>query len=368
MATPASGRQLFLDGLRGLALIFMVLNHTGRWWIERPLGWPRYHLVYLTVTLAAPIFLFLVGFCLPLSYLNSTLTRGERYVSVAWKYVRRGARLVVAGWFLNLLVFPDEPLFAGGVLQTIGLSIVGLTLLLPLLRRRAAGWALLAAALGVYASFALAHPFLRRWLTRHPVVAAVWFSDFPLWPWLAVALLGVVLGWVWAEGQRRGDDDRRYFGMMSLAGVLCLAAFLALELAVGPTPHFYSGRDLVLNQHWNPGPVTCLWILGIVFSLLPAMYDLMKVRRVQVPWLVVLGQNALMLYFVHQVIVLTFLRQRFGVLFHSWWAYVLANALLIAALVVLAQVWPPFKRRALALVRGSVQRRTSAAERRQEAL
>src|SRR6266446_1669147 len=326
VATPASGRQLFLDGLRGLALIFMVLNHTGRWWIERPLGWPRYHLVYLTVTLAAPIFLFLVGFCLPLSYLNSTLTRGERYVSVAWKYVRRGARLVVAGWFLNLLVFPDEPLFAGGVLQTIGLSIVGLTLLLPLLRRRAAGWALLAAALSVYASFALAHPFLRRWLTRHPVVAAVWFSDFPLWPWLAVALLGVVLGWVWAEGQRRGDDDRRYFGMMSLAGVLCLAAFLALELAVGPTPHFYSGREVVL------------------------------------------GQNALMLYFVHQVIVLTFLRQRFGVLFHSWWAYGLANALLIAALVVLAQVWPPFKRRALALVRGSVQRRTSAAERRQEAL
>src|SRR2546425_5846749 len=67
--------------------------------------------------------------------------------------------------------------------------------------------------------------------------------------------------------------------MMSFAGVLCLAAFLALELAVGPTPHFYSGRDLVLNQHWNPGPVTCLWILGIVFSLLPAMYYLMKVRR-----------------------------------------------------------------------------------------
>src|SRR2546422_2028315 len=42
VATPASGRQLFLDGLRGLALIFMVLNHTGRWWIERPLGWPHH--------------------------------------------------------------------------------------------------------------------------------------------------------------------------------------------------------------------------------------------------------------------------------------------------------------------------------------
>jgi uncharacterized membrane protein len=367
VATPASGRQLFLDGFRGLALIFMVLNHTGRWWIERPMGWPRYHLVYLTVTLAAPIFLFLVGFCLPLSYLNSTVTRGERSASVAWTWVRRGVRLVVAGWFLNLLVFPDEPLFGGGVLQTIGLSIVGLTLLLPVLRLRAGRWALLAAALGIYASFVLAHPFLRQWLPRHQVIAEVWFYDFPLWPWFAVALLGLVLGWVWAEGQRRGDDDRRYFEVMSVAGVLCLAAFLGLELTVGTTPHFFSGRDLVLNRHWNPGAVTCLWILGIIFSLLPAVYDVMKVRRVRAPWLVVLGQNALMLYFVHQVIVLTFLRQRFGVLFHSWWPYVLANALLLAALVLLAWVWPAFKRRALGLVPWRVQRGALGVERRREA-
>lgn len=362
MATPASGRQLFLDGFRGLALIFMVLNHTGRWWIERPMGWPRYHLVYLTVTLAAPIFLFLVGFCMPLSFLNSTVTRGERYASVAWKYVRRGAQLVVAGWFLNLLVFPDEPLFAGGVLQTIGLSIVGVTALLPVLASRAARWALLAAALGIYTSFALAHPFLRAWVKAHPVLADVWLYDFPLWPWFAFAVLGAVLGWVWTEGQRRGDDDRRYFELMSVAGVACLAAFLALELAVGTTPHFFSGRDLVLNRHWNPGPVTCLWILGIIFSLLPATYDVMKVRRVEAPWLVVLGQSALMLYFVHQVIALTFLRQRFGVLFHSWWPYVLANVLLLAALVVLARAWPPFKRRALALWHSRVRRDASAVE------
>src|SRR3989442_7401950 len=102
------------------------------------------------------------------------------------------AGLVVAGWSLNLLVFPDEPLFAGGVLQTIGLSIVGLTLLLPLLRRRAAGRALLAAALRVYASFALAHPFLRPWLTRHSVVAAVLVFDLPVWPWLALGILRLV--------------------------------------------------------------------------------------------------------------------------------------------------------------------------------
>jgi uncharacterized membrane protein len=205
MPSSASGRLLFLDGLRGLALVFMVFNHTGRWWIERPMGWPRYHLVYLTVPLAAPIFLFLVGFCLPLSYLNSTITRGERYAAVAWKYLRRGARLVLAGWLLTLLVFPNEPLFGGGVLQTIGLSIIGLTPVLPLLHLRAARRLFLVLAFGIYASFHLAYPALRGWLTGHPVVAEVWFSDFPLWPWFGFPLLGAVLGWAWTEVRRRGE-------------------------------------------------------------------------------------------------------------------------------------------------------------------
>ena len=48
----------WLGQLTPMALVFMVFNHTARWWIERPMGWPRYHLVYLTVPLAAPIFRF----------------------------------------------------------------------------------------------------------------------------------------------------------------------------------------------------------------------------------------------------------------------------------------------------------------------
>jgi uncharacterized membrane protein len=352
VASPAPGRQLFLDGLRGFALVAMVFNHTGRWWLERAMGWPRYHLVYLTVTLAAPIFLFLVGFCLPLSYLNSTVTRGEPYASVAWKYVRRGARIVLAGWLLTLLVFPDEPLFGGGVLQTIGLSIIGLTPVLPLLRRPLARWLLAALALAIYATFSLSHAGLKGWLPGHPVIAEVWFSDFPLWPWFSLPLGGVVLGWVWADGQRRGADSRAFFSLMLAAGTACLAAFLPLEFWLGSAPqHFSSRRDLVLHGYWNPGPVTGLWILGIVFTLLPATFYLMEVRRVRAPWLVTFGQRALMLYFVHQIIVLTLARQRLGVVFASWWLYALANVALLALLVGLGRLWPELKRRATSALR-----------------
>ena len=130
--------------------------------------------------------------------------------------------------------------------------------------------------------------------------------------------------------------------------MLCLAAFLALELSIGRTPHFHSGRDLVLDQHWNPGAVTGLWILGVLFTLLPATYYLMEVRRVRPAWLVTLGQNALMLYFVHQIIVLTLVRQRLGVLFTSWWLYAPANVALIVLLVALGRLWPDVKRAARA--------------------
>ncbi len=54
MAAGASGRVLFLDGLRGVALVFMVVNHTARWWLDLSVGLSRYHLIYLTVPLSAP--------------------------------------------------------------------------------------------------------------------------------------------------------------------------------------------------------------------------------------------------------------------------------------------------------------------------
>ncbi len=360
MAAPAAGRQLFLDAFRGVALIAMVFNHTGRWWIERPMGWPRYHLVYVTVTVAAPIFLFLVGFCLPLAYRAAT-ERGVSYGRVVLRAVRRGLELVVVGWLLTLLVFPDEPLFEGGVLQTIGLSIVLLTPLLPLGRHPAGRWLMAAAGVVIYGTFRFAYPALKTWLLGHPVIAEVWFTDFPLWPWFAIVLLGGALGWSWADVCARGGDRTRYFTRMAAVGILCLAAFLPLELGRPDAWHFSSRHDLVLNQHWNPGRVTLLWIFGLIFTGLPATFYLLELRGIGARWLVTLGQNALILYFVHQIIALTLVRQRFGVVFHSWWLYVLANALLIAALVPLARFWPELKRRARALGRSSAERSAASA-------
>jgi len=362
MASAAARRAPFLDGLRGLAIVLMVVNHTARWWTDRSIGWERYHLIYLTTPLAAPLFLFLAGFCLPLSYLGSRVDRGESFRAIAVRYVGRGVRLVLGGWLLTLLVFPEEPLFGGEALQCIGISIVALIAILPALHSPVARALALIAAVLWYASFHWAVPWLPGWLEGHPVISEVWFTGFPLWPWFSFPLLGAVLGWIWAERHRRGADDRGYFGALLVAGVACLALYVPLEMQQGSAPwHFSYFRDLGVNGHWNPGAVTCLLILGYTLVALALVHQVMDVWGWRPRWLVILGRNSLMLYFVHQVIARTLVRQRLGIVFHSWWEFALADVALIAVLVGLGWLWPQVKRRALAERAGPSQGAPAAA-------
>src|SRR5215470_18870208 len=93
----ATDRLVFLDAVRGFALIFMVLNHTGRWWQDRSMGWPWYYSIYVTMAVAAPIFLFLVGFCLPLSLSRTRGPASAALLPTLWKYGQRGGRIILAG-------------------------------------------------------------------------------------------------------------------------------------------------------------------------------------------------------------------------------------------------------------------------------
>jgi uncharacterized membrane protein len=345
-------RLAFLDAFRGFALIVMVLNHTGRWWIERSMGWWRYWLVYGTVTVAAPIFLFLVGFVLPLSlhrYAGDIVTPSR-----LWTYWRRGATIVGAGLLLNVVVFgsinlrslsPEDSPLAGGVLQTIGLAIIVMTPLAALLRFRWGGPLLLAVAVAGYLLFIPAYEPLKAWLPQHPLVGLVLFLDYPPWPWLCIVLVGLVLGWWWRDAAARGEDAR-YFTRLAVAGAALVAIAVGAELRWPHVPRVGFTRDFGVNHHWIPAPITALWILGTVLLMLAAAYWLWEVRRLSTPWLVMLGQTALMLYFIHQVIAYTILGERgLHVTFQRWWQFWLANLGLILLLLALGYAWRAIKAR-----------------------
>ncbi len=331
-------RLQFLDAVRGFALLLMIVNHTGRWWQDGAMGWPRYNLIYASMAVGAPLFLFLVGFCMPLSFARRRPSGG--LPSVAAKFLQRGARLILASWLLNFVVFRDEPFWEGGVLQTIGLGII---LALPpmlLLHRRGARYVLVVVAVALYALFSVSYTRVAAWVPDHPVLGRIFFFEFAPWPWISLVWIGLALGWVWAL-QDTPERRVRYLKIMTVAGLVCLAAFAAWDWSHGTPFHLSLAfkRDFVLNNHWITRGVTNLLCLGAVFSLLGLAYYLVEVKRLPVGWLVVLGRTSLMLYFLHHLLVLTLTKEWLGIKLNDWWWYAFANAALMVALVYLGRLW-----------------------------
>jgi uncharacterized membrane protein len=343
--TSTASRLAFLDGLRGLALILMVVNHTARWWIDDPMTVPRYALIYVTLTLAAPIFLFLVGFCLPLGGGHGG-GGPERLGALASRLAPRGARIVAAGLVLNVVVFPGEPVLSGGVLQTIGLTIVAMAPAMWLLRFAWAPWALLALAVAGYVAFVVAYPALTGVVQRHPMLGLVLFYDFPPWPWISLVLIGLVLGWAWL-GLRRRDPPAaaRWVAVAGGLGALAVAAFLVHDWWAATPMRFGMRRDFILNHHWTPRPVVLLWVLGMAALLLAAVYWVMERRGARLRWLVILGQTAMFLYFLHQIIASALVRDWLGWRFDTWPSFWLANAVFVVVLVGCGWAWREIRAR-----------------------
>jgi uncharacterized membrane protein len=328
-------RLEYLDALRGFALVLMVVNHTARYWIGRDMGWTRYHLIYLTTSVAGPIFLFLVGFVLPMSF--------EAASRPGLKYVRRSLGVVAAGYLLNVLVFPEDSWLASNVLHTIGLAILLATPLLYVMPRAWVRYAIVALAAVLYTTFSKVFAPLTGWVERHPKLAEVWFYDFPLWPWMSLVLIGLVLGW--GARARTAERDRAgYFAVLGAAGVACLAVAVAWEVWTPGRPHLGFARDYILNHHWIPSGATAAGVLGVIFICLAVMYYLMTVCGYRFRPLVIAGQTALMLYFVHHFIVVSLVQRALGIVMTSWWVFWLANAVLMVALIGLAAGWLAVKR------------------------
>ena len=335
-----ASRYKFIDILRGLAILFMVLNHTARWWLDESLSFFGYHMIYITVTLAAPLFLFLVGFCLVISY-QKNLTSKTNWQIVS-KYLIRGFGVIIIGYIFNSVVFGFGNIWGGKVLQAIGTSIIlSLPILYLLQFKRAIKYLIGLACLLPISFWLLFQPF-SAWLAGHFWIGKIFFKEFPLWPYFSLVLLGLILGKYFADYKNDPDKLKTFFvqafswgfGLVVSALILALTRLIILRV-----PLISFENDYALNHCWTPGIVTSIWIVGAILLMLSFSYfSAGKLGRATL-WLEKLGQSALFVYVFHHLIVLNLFSNFLSFHLDNIFLYFADVLILVVFLVYSAKVW-----------------------------
>jgi uncharacterized membrane protein len=307
--------------MRGLVMVLMILDHasmafdgthvardSARFPDAATVALPPAAFFTRWIThLCAPTFIFLAGAALALSVERRT-EKGEDGWQIDKGILTRGA--IIASVDLTIISFGSAH-WNVGVLVAIGLSMMAMAFL-----RRLPSRALLGLGLGwmVFGEFAT------QWVWNPPgsssPLAALFVANYagatllihyPLFPWLAV----MIVGWVFGRYANEFNVHKRGLSpkaIMTIAGVAGLVLFLVVRYLAGYGDMFLHRRDNSWQQwlHVSKYPPSLtyygleLGILCLVLVFLRTIEPRIKVRP-NGP-LFVFGQTAMFFYIVHRLV------------------------------------------------------------------
>jgi surface polysaccharide O-acyltransferase-like enzyme len=329
--TLDDGRLRFLDIARGLAIVFMVMQHVQLLFAvgageDSALG---VTFLLLGTAPAAPVFMVAMGFLF-----GTSARTGVR------SGVVRGLQLFALGYALNLLRFV-LPLMAYGdqtaidafggtwwgaffeidILQLAGLSLI----VLGPVKRYARDPRLV---LALAAAVAAVSPLLWGVGGGHVLLDPLWglgdWVSFPLFPWLAYPLLGLSL----AGFAVRATSARRLMRVWALAGAGAALAGVALLLFAPGL-----GGILAFGDYYRSGLPVQLLLAGFVLLWLPLLWwlDRRLAWRAVPRYLTSLSRNITAVYLIQWVLI-GWLAIVFGVRDQaSWVAALLGVPILVAS-------------------------------------
>lgn len=324
-------RLISLDGLRGLIIILMAIDHAS-WFISKihpfefwGISLPQYDsvLAFLTRFIThpcAPGFIFLMGTSMIL-FTESRRRIGWSEGRITRYFVIRGFLLLVIqqfivnpAWYLGILganpdvlqkgAWPgggDSVVFQFEVLFSIGTSMIICSFLLrfkKLVIFIVSFGAIFTTQLLIPDSNnvgVLYSPLLR--LLLIPGQTGILLVEYPLFPWLGLSGLGLLFG------KELLQDKERAFRGAFVTGIAFLLAF-ALVRIFGGFGNFHPPIDnswiAFLNVTKYPPSLTFFFItLGLFFLLL---YFFSRFEKVLIKWrnpLVVFGQTPFFFYIIH---------------------------------------------------------------------
>ena len=301
-------RAGYIDWLRGLAVIIMILAHAvDSWTVLGPARQTRSYFWFMVAAgMGAPLFLWLAGIAVPLAA-HARMRRGASPAEASWTLQKRGWQIFGLALLFRLQAYVFS---AGatlyGILKVDILNIMGLSLV-------AAGWLWgrgrtrndrVITALVVMAGILVLTPLLRFWwwpaLVPDPIE---WYlrppparSTFTLFPWSAFVFAGLVLGeWL----AHVNADARNRFHAWCVAGGMAIAV-VAYQLSFQPTL-------LPGSRFWTTSPAFFAIRLGGMLALFGLLYFMLRTggawSRLTWPraWspMELLGRTSLFIYWVH---------------------------------------------------------------------
>jgi predicted acyltransferase len=273
--TP-SNRLESIDAFRGFAILTMVLANylAGVSWIP---AWLKHapDIGLTVIDLIAPFFIFAIGLTFGLSFRRRQLVHGWR--TTAGQFAVRYLAILGIGAILSAgeaVLVSRQAVMDWGVLQAIGIS--GLLTIPVISLPKTARLAISLVLLIIY-EVALDTAW-------RPLVLASPHGGLPgSLGWTAMLILGTVL----ADLFHDAHQGRRWFPW---AVYLTLLAGIALAFLVPVSKNRVSASYILISTG----------ISGIIFLFFHALSDL---RRLHFTWLTAWGENPLLLYILHFILI-----------------------------------------------------------------
>jgi len=295
-------RRQYIDYLRGVAVLIMLLAHTfDAWTAASERSTEAFRRVLILGGFGAPLFLWLAGVASVLSAERAFRRNGSRKAA-ALSVFRRGVEIFILAFLFRLQAFIVSPgaspvtLFRVDILNVMGPSIAAAGLVWGLSRSRVVvslGFATLAVAV------AMSTPLVRMagWVNALPT-GAQWYlrpagdlTNFTLFPWAGFVFAGGAAGLLLAAARDQRTEMRAQLSIATAGAALTAVGFYGASL---PTIYRQS-------SFWTSSPTYFAIRTGVMMLALAVTYGLVRSARrgITLPWLERLGRRSLFVYWIH---------------------------------------------------------------------
>jgi uncharacterized membrane protein len=293
-------RRSYIDWVRGLAVVIMILAHTTDSWTRNAdRASALYDVIVRIAGMGAPLFLFLAGVAVPLAGSARTQRLGSRF-HAGWTLQRRGWEIFALAFLFRFqawLLSPGATL--AGMLKVDILNIMGPALVLaaliwtivPRLWPRVLMFAVTAAGFSLLTPLVRAAPWLAplpdavEWYLRPPQGRS-WFTMFP---WAGLLFAGALVGEAIAA-TRDAASERRMLG--GLTGGGAAVTLLSIAGAFAPSPY-------TNTYFWTTSPAYYFLRIGLMTMALPAAWWWCRLACKGFSPMMQMGRTSLFIYWIH---------------------------------------------------------------------